>query len=409
MTTPSAFNVPMATAARTKSSSPTVGPIQRGGSVEPFEPYRSRPTKSSPKCLTSKEAPALQDPEVSSGATARDLNPIPEGSTAPAHSLGAGSYGTQLHAPPTSATIVQTSQANEVPLQIPTSTQAVPAGSNPFQGQARTSEPEDRNQSQQTEGESFLQAFVCRGKSAVGDILDCVIESLDNIAVAAPSWDPSGAFFAELPVGMQEFACNCIVGLLQMVTYHFKAYFRKWDPASPSLLIVSTQVHQHIEASTFIRGMVSDMASSVSQIRSDMAKWRSERKLRFQQEQMEVDDEALPLYAHLTKASAAKGSGPKAKKTLDSICVAPGCASCGESGGAVSDAMTSADEGGAASDAERIMTPGARKSYTNATKVKGKDKAPAKSPFKGMHPFIALSYCQRQEAAAKKAAASAPC
>ncbi|KAI0683821.1 hypothetical protein BC835DRAFT_1310867 [Cytidiella melzeri] len=171
---------------RTKSSSPTAGPVRRGGSVEPFEPYGSRPTKSAPKSSTSKEAPALQDPEVSSGATARDLKPIPEGSTAPAHSSGAGSHGTKLHAPPTYATIVQTLQANEVPLQIPKSTQAVPAGPNPLQGQARTSEPKDRNQPQQTEGGSFLQAFVCRGESAVGDILDRVIESLDNIAVAAP-------------------------------------------------------------------------------------------------------------------------------------------------------------------------------------------------------------------------------
>ncbi|KAI0682285.1 hypothetical protein BC835DRAFT_1424673 [Cytidiella melzeri] len=337
MTTPSTFDVPMATAAQTKSSSPTAGPVQRGGSVEPFEPYGSRPTKSAPKSSTSKEAPALQDPEVSSGATARDLKSIPEGSTAPAHSSGAGSHGTQLHAPR--------------------------PGPNPLQGRARTSEPEDRNQLQRTEGGSFLQVFVCRGESAVGDILDCVIESLDNIAVAAPSWDPSGAFFAEMPVD------------------HFEAYFRKWDPASPSLLIASTQAHRLIEAST-------------------------ERKLRFQQEHMEVDDEALLLYACPTKASAAKGSGPKAKKTLDSICVAPGCASRRERGGAVSNAMTSADEGGAASEAEEIMTPGARKSYSDATKAKGKDKAPAKSPFEGMHPSVALSYCQRQAAAAKKAAAS---
>ncbi|KAI0687832.1 hypothetical protein BC835DRAFT_1309065, partial [Cytidiella melzeri] len=342
MTTPSTLDVPMATAARTKSSSPAAGPVRREGSVEPFEPYGGRPKKSAPKSLTSKEAPALQDPEVSSGATTRGLNPIPEGSTAPAHSLGAGSHGTQLHAPevssgatardlksipegstapahssgagshgtqlhapPTYATIVQTSQANEVPLQIPTSTQAVPAGSNPFQGQTHTSEPEDRNQSQRTEEGSILHAFVCRGENAVGDILDRVIESFDNIAMAAPSWDPSGAFFAELPVD------------------HFEAYFRKWDPASPSLLIASTQAHRHIKASTFIRGTVSDMASSVSQIRSDMAKLRSERRLRFQQEHMEVDDEALPSYARPTKASAAKGPGPKAKKTLDSICVAP--------------------------------------------------------------------------------------
>ncbi|KAI0693129.1 hypothetical protein BC835DRAFT_1416126 [Cytidiella melzeri] len=228
MTTPSTFDVPMATAVRTESSSPTAGPVRRGGSVEPFEPYGNRPTKSAPKSLTSKEAPALQAPKVSSGATARDLNPIPEGSTAPK------------------------SQANEVPLQIPTSTQAVPAGSNPFQGRARTSEPEDRNQLQRTKGESFLQVFVCRGESAVDDILDRVIESLDNIAVAAPSWDLSGAFFVELPVGRREFARNCIVGLLQMVTDHFEVNFQKWDPASPSLLIASTQAHRHIEASTFI-------------------------------------------------------------------------------------------------------------------------------------------------------------
>ncbi|KAI0681754.1 hypothetical protein BC835DRAFT_1311792 [Cytidiella melzeri] len=290
MTTPLTFDVPMVTAARTKSSSPTAGPVQRGGSVEPFEPYGSRPTKSTPKSSTSKEAPALQDHEVSSGATTRGLKTIPEGSTAPAHSSGAGSQGTQLHAPPTYATIVQTSQVNEVPLQIPTLTQAVPAGPNPLQGRARTSEPEDRNQSQRTNGESFLQVFVCRGESAVGDILDRVIESLDNIAMAAPSWDPSGAFFAEMPVDRREFARNRIVGLLQMVTDHFEAYFRKWDPASPSLLIASTQAHRHIEASTFIRGTVSDMASSVSQICSDMAKLRSERKLRFQQEHMEPRD-----------------------------------------------------------------------------------------------------------------------
>ncbi|KAI0698169.1 hypothetical protein BC835DRAFT_1413298 [Cytidiella melzeri] len=421
MTTPSNLDVPMATAARTKSSSPTAGPVRREGSVEPFEPYGGRPKKSAPRSLTSKEAPALQDPEASSGATARGLNPIPEGSTAPAHSSGAGSHGTQLHAPevssgatardlksfpegstapahssgagshgtqlhapPTYATIVQTSQANEVPLQIPTSTQAVPAGSNPFQGQTHTSEPEDRNQSQRTEEGSILHAFVCRGENAVGDILDRVIESFDNIAMAAPSWDPSGAFFAELPVGRREFARNRIVGLLQMVTDHFEAYFRKWDPASPSLLIASTQAHRHIEASTFIRGTVSEMASSVSQIRSDMAKLRSERRLRFQQEHMEVDDEALPSYARPTKASAAKGPGPKAKKTLDSIY-----------------------EGGAASEAEEIMTPGARRSYADATKKKGKDKAPAKSPFEGMHPSVALTHRQRQAAAAKKAAASA--
>ncbi|KAI0686872.1 hypothetical protein BC835DRAFT_1522905 [Cytidiella melzeri] len=99
MTTPSTLDVPMATAARTKSSSPTAGPVRREGSVEPFEPYGGRPKKSAPRSLTSKEAPALQDPEVSSGATARDLKPIPEGSTAPAHSSGAGSHGTQLHAP----------------------------------------------------------------------------------------------------------------------------------------------------------------------------------------------------------------------------------------------------------------------------------------------------------------------
>ncbi|KAI0683150.1 hypothetical protein BC835DRAFT_1531119, partial [Cytidiella melzeri] len=249
--------------------------------------------------------------------------------------------------------VARTSQANEVPLQIPTSTQAVPAGSNPFQGQTHTSEPEDRNQSQRTEEGSILHAFVCRGENAVGDILDRVIESFDNIAMAAPSWDPSGAFFAELPVD------------------HFEAYFRKWDPASPSLLIASTQAHRHIEASTFIQGTVSDMASSVSQIRSDMAKLRSERRLRFQQEHMEVDDEALPSYARPTTASAAKGPGPKAKKTLDSICVAPGRASRREHGGA----------GGAASEAEEIMTPGARRSYADAAKKKGKDKAPAKSPF----------------------------
>ncbi|KAI0698476.1 hypothetical protein BC835DRAFT_654719 [Cytidiella melzeri] len=96
---------------------------------------------------------------------------------------------------------------------------------------------------------------------------------------------------------------------------------------------------------------------------------------------MEVDDEALPLYAHPTKASAAKESGPKAKKTLDSICVALVRASRRESGSAVSDVMTSADEGGAASETEEIMTPEARKSYTNATKAKRKDKAPAKSLF----------------------------
>ncbi|KAI0698475.1 hypothetical protein BC835DRAFT_1413061 [Cytidiella melzeri] len=234
MTTPSTHDVPMATAARTKSNSHTVGPVRRAGSVEPFEPYGSRPNKSAPKSLTSKEAPALQDPEASSGATARGLNPIPESSTAPAHSLGADLHGIHLHAPQASVTIVQTLQANEVPLQIPTLIHAVPARSNPFQGRTRTSEPEDRNQLQRTEGESFLQVFVCRGESTVGDILDHVIELLNKIVVVAPSWDLSGAFFAELPVD------------------HFEVYFQKWDSASPSLLIVSTQAHQNIEASTFI-------------------------------------------------------------------------------------------------------------------------------------------------------------
>ncbi|KAI0686871.1 hypothetical protein BC835DRAFT_1420083 [Cytidiella melzeri] len=202
--------------------------------------------------------------------------------------------------------------------------------------------------------------------------------------MAAPSWDPSGAFFAELPVGRREFARNRIVGLLQMVTDHFKAYFRKWDPASPSLLIASTQAHRHIEASTFIRGTVSDMASSVSQIRSDMAKLRSERRLRFQQEHMKVDNEALPSYARLTKVSAAKGPGPKAKKTLDSIY-----------------------EGGAASEAEEIMTPGARRSTPMPPKRRERQGAGQVS-VEGMHPSVALSHRQRQAAAAKKAAASAP-
>ncbi|KAI0693130.1 hypothetical protein BC835DRAFT_1416127 [Cytidiella melzeri] len=139
-----------------------------------------------------------------------------------------------------------------------------------------------------------------------------------------------------------------------------------------------------------------------------MAKLCSEQKLRFQQEHMEVDNKALLSYSRPTKVSAAKGSSPKAKKTLDLICVAPSRASHRERGGAVSDAMTSADEGGAASEAKEIMTPGARKSYANATKAKGKNKAPAKSLFEGMHPSVALSYCQHQAAAAKKVAASAP-
>ncbi|KAI0683404.1 hypothetical protein BC835DRAFT_1470815 [Cytidiella melzeri] len=279
------------------------------GSVEPFEPYGSRPNKSAPKSLNSKEAPALQDPVASSGAAARGLNPIPESSTAPVHSLGADPHVIHLHAPKVCATIVQTLQANEAPLQL---------GLILSKGKRAL----------RTGGESFLQVFECRGKSAVGDILDCVIELLNNITVAAPSWDLSASVRSALT----------------------------WPNCT---------------------------------------------------EQMEVDDKALPSYAHPTKASAASGSGPKAKKMLNLICIAPGHVSCRESGSAVSNAMTSADEGGAASEAREIMTPEARKSYTDATKAKGKDKAPAKFLLKGIHPSVALSYCQRQAAAAKKAAASA--
>ncbi|KAI0697670.1 hypothetical protein BC835DRAFT_1470684 [Cytidiella melzeri] len=436
MSTTPQHDVPMASNRPSRSPTPATGPIRREASYEAVakaaQPYDKRP-----KTPRVEPAPSNEGPYPGDTASAPVPAP-PHPGVMPDDVHIVQPYPEVVHppAPSASATIVQTSQANEVPLevstptpidlraiqsddtrlfdaqrgqalidcrvysQMPTQTQEAhtePMGSRLFARYMSVPVPgvEARPMDEEEE-EPGLQTFSCVGHQEADNVWEAVIDSLGNLCRTIPYLEEvSAGWYRITPQEQRDYIRNQVCARVQSLADAFEGFYRRHD-STPNLLIASTQAQFAIESSIFLRGAVADTRSGVQQLLSDMQALRAERKLQAQRVRMEVDEGDTPLYAKPTRSSKAREvdtvQPTKAKKTKTSV--APKRASEGDlpRNSIWRDEHMTTDGEDGTSDVEHIITSGAAALSASVPKAKGK----AKAPVKPVHPVVAAAARDRE-------------